>query len=146
MRRREGKRRREGICQPQAQKQFQNTARDQFENSRRVGHGEKGEGNEFEFRSSSRSLEFGFSSKFNFFKSGGGSSSLRVRLQFELHILLGVRVQFELHLLLGGVEVSASSGSVRIPRIACCGEGEIWNSAEFQGRSNSNLIRCQFRN
>ena len=52
-------------------KQFQDTVRDQFENSRRVGHGEKGEGNEFEFRSSSRSLEFGFSSKFNFFKAGG---------------------------------------------------------------------------
>ena len=65
--------------------QLENTARNQFENSRRVGHGEEGEGNEFEFSSSSRSLEFGLGSKFIFFKAGGvefSSSSSSVRTSF----------------------------------------------------------------
>ena len=51
--------------------QFQNIVREQFENSSRVGHGEEGEGNQFEFT---------FAGSF-FFKGAGGSSSVRIRVR-----------------------------------------------------------------
>ena len=50
---------------------FQNMAREQFENSSRVGHGEEEEGNQF---------EFAFAGSF-FFKGAGGSSSVRIRFR-----------------------------------------------------------------
>ena len=57
-------------------------------------------------------------------------------------------VQFEVDLLMrgGGFERSSSSNSVRSPGIFYCRDGEIWNSAAFQSRSNSNLIGFQFSN
>ena len=101
-----------------------------------MGHEKEREGNEFEFSSSSRSLEFGFSSKFIFSRRAAG-----------------------------GVEFSSSSSSVRTSFFARCGgsssvrvpvqfgvQGLLTAERERFGIllnskvSNSNLIRCQFRN